>query len=190
MFPLAVIAMGLLSVGMGATATTQDRPEGAREASADARSICEDSRFLARLARITESPDADMTRLQSDVWCAARETRASLTWPNKRNARLPSGAWNYPSGRAAKTSGGLWHYPNGGAARQSSGLMSYPSGKTARLASGRWMMPDGRSATESELLLWACQKLGDSCRRQLAEIGALAGFAKDLAIVELVWSAR
>jgi len=169
----------------------QERPEAADGSQRAARSICEDSSRLARLARIGESPDAGMVSLQADVWCAAKETRPSLTWPNKQNARLPSGAWNYPSGRIARSSSGLWHYPDGGAARQSSGLLSYPSGKTARLASGRWQLPDGRPATESELLLWACQKLGEgSCKRPLSEIRALSGVDKDLAMIELAWSAR
>jgi hypothetical protein len=132
-----------------------------------------------------------MIRTQSDVWCAAREVGRALTWPNNQNARLPSGAWNYPSGRNAKTSGGLWKYANGGTARSSAGIWSYPDGRTARFASGRWQRPDGKSATEAELLLWACQKLGDGlCRRPLSEIGALSGFDKELAIIELAWSAR
>jgi hypothetical protein len=154
-------------------------------------SVCEDSKRLARLARINEAPDAEAIRLQSDVWCASKEVRPNVTWPDKRAARLPSGAWNYPSGRVARTSGDVWKYANGQTARSSSGTWNYPSGRPAKFESGRWQRPDGKSATESELLLWACQRLGDGqCRRPLAEIRALRGFDKDLAIIELAWAAR
>ena len=154
-------------------------------------SVCDDSTRLARLARIDASPDAAMIRTQSNVWCAAKETAPALTWPNKQNARLPSGAWNYPSGRSARTSGGVWKYAGGGTARSSSGVWSYPDGRTAKFESGRWQRPDGKSATESELLSWACERLGEGrCRRSLTEIGALSGFDKELAMIELAWAAR
>jgi hypothetical protein len=161
---------------------------GSQEASA---SVCEDSARLARLARIDASPDAAMVRTQSSVWCAAKEAAPALTWPNKQNARLPSGAWNYPNGRSAKTSGGVWKYAGGGTARSSSGVWSYPDGRTAKFESGRWQRPDGKSVTESELLSWACERLGEGrCRRSLNEIGALSGFDKELAMIDLAWSAR
>lgn len=165
----------------------KSEPPGAE----DRRAVCEDSRRLARLAQIDGSPDADMIRTQSAVWCAAREGGPALTWQNKKNARFPSGAWSYPNGRSAKTSSGAWYYPAHGMAISSAGLFSYPSGKTAKLQSGRWQRPDGRSATESELLLWACEKLADrNCRRRLSDIANLSGFDRELAIIELVWSAR
>ena len=154
-------------------------------------SVCRDSVRLARLARISGAQDADLIQIQSDAWCAARERDRDVTWPDKRAARLPSGAWNYPDGRVAKTSGGVWKYANGQTARSSSGTWNYPNGKPAKFESGRWQRPDGRSVTEAELLLWACQRIGDSqCRRPLAEIRGLSGFDKDLAIVELAWAAR
>ena len=174
---LAVVALVLLPV-----------TSGPQEAGA---SICRDSVRLARLARINAAPDADLIKTQSDVWCATRERYRNVTWPDKRAARLPSGAWNYPDGRVAKTSGDVWKYANGQTAKSSSGTWNYPSGKPAKFESGRWQRPDGRPVTESELLLWACQRLGDGqCRRPLAEIRALSGFDKDLAIVELAWAAR
>ena len=161
---------------------------GSQEAGAP---VCEDATRLARLARLDASQDAAMVRTQAAVWCAAKETAPALTWPNKQNARLPSGAWNYPSGRSAKTSGGVWKYAGGGTARSSSGIWSYPDGRTAKFESGRWQRPDGKSATESELLSWACERVGEGrCRRSLSEIGALSGFDKELAMIELAWAAR
>ena len=184
---LAVIAMVPLTLEAGGA---QDRPTTERTPQ-EARSICEDARRLARLARIDDSPDADTIRTQAEVWCAARETRSSLTWSNKKNARLPSGAWHYPNGRSAKTSGGLWHYPGGRTARVSSGVWSYPNGRTAKFESGRWQRPDGQTATEAQLMIWACEKVADgNCRRRLSEISALSGFDKELAIIELAWSGR
>ncbi len=172
------VALGLLSLITGS----------AQEGTA---SICTDSARLARLAQIDESPDAGMVRTQSGVWCAAEETGPALTWPNKRNARFESGAWNYPNGRTGKTSGGVWDYSNGRTARTSSGTWSYPDGRTAKFASGRWQRPDGKASSESELLTWACQQLGENrCRRPLGEITRLTGFDKDLAIIDLAWSAR
>jgi hypothetical protein len=174
---LALLALVLLPVSMGPQDT------GA--------SVCRDSVRLARLARINDAADAELIRIQSDVWCSTRERDRDVTWPGNRAARLPSGAWNYPDGRVAKTSGGVWKYANGQTARGSSGAWNYPSGRPAKFESGRWQRPDGRPATESELLLWACQRLGDGqCRRPLAEIRALSGFDKDLAIIELAWAAR
>src|SRR5690349_9486664 len=82
-------------------------------------SICRESVRLARLARINGAPDAHSIRIQSDAWCAARERDQDVTWPDKRAARLPSGAWNYPDGRVAKTSGDVWKYANGQTAKSS-----------------------------------------------------------------------
>lgn len=189
MTKLALVAIALIPLTLNA-GFAQERPQASGPAQ-DARSICEDARRLARLARIDDFPDAEAIRNQADAWCAARETRPSLTWSNKKNARLPSGAWHYPNGRSARTSAGLWHYPGGRTARVSSGVWSYPSGRTARLASGRWQRPDGQSATEAELMIWACEKVADgNCRRRLSEISGLAGFDRELAIIELAWSAR
>ena len=182
---LFLLFVSLFGSGPG---RAQEKREPAAE---DARAVCEDSRRLARLAQIDESPDADMIRTQSAVWCAAREGGPTLTWQNKKNARFASGAWSYPNGRSAKTSSGAWYYPAHGMALSSAGLFSYPSGKTAKLQSGRWQRPDGMSSTEPELLLWACEKLGDrNCRRRLSDITNLSGLERELAIIELVWSAR
>ena len=184
----APVALVLLLFMSGSSRGQEQRESKGPE---DARAVCEDSRRIARLAQIDESPDADMIRTQSAVWCAAREGGPSLMWQNKKNARHPSGAWSYPNGRSAKTSSGAWYYPAHGMALSSSGLFSYPGGKTAKLTSGRWQRPDGTSATESELLLWACQKLEDrGCRRRLSDITNLSGLDRELAIIELAWSAR
>ena len=185
---LVALALFPLTAGSGAAWERSDMTPGSQKEGA---AICGDAVRLARLARINESPDAEMVRTQADVWCAAKEPRPSLTWGNKRNARLPSGAWNYPNGRTAKSSSGVWEYPNGRTARTSSGTWHYPDGRRAKFESGRWQLPDGKSVTESELMLWACQRLGEgNCRRPLAEIRALSGFDRDLAIVELAWAAR
>ena len=178
----------VLVLFMSGSGRGQEKREAGPEV---AKAVCEDSRRLARLAQIDESPDAGMIRTQSAVWCAAREVGPSLSWQNKKSARFPSGAWSYPNGRTAKSSGGAWYYPAHGMALSSSGLFSYPTGKTAKLQSGRWQRPDGMSATESELMSWACEKLGDrNCRRRLSDITNLSGLDRELAIIELVWSAR
>ena len=154
-------------------------------------SVCRDSARISRLARIDASPDAAMVGTQSDVWCATKEARPTVMWPNGHRARLSNGAWDYPSGRTARSLSGLWFYASGRPARATSGSWHYPDGRIARSASGRWQRPDGVLATEQELLLWACQRLGESrCKIPLTELGALAAFDKELAILELAWSAR
>src|SRR5687768_12882482 len=91
---LVLVALVLFPVtaGSGLAWEQSDATPGSQK---DGAAICGDAARLARLARIDESPDAELVRIQADVWCTAKEPRPSLTWANNRNARFPSGAWNY-----------------------------------------------------------------------------------------------
>jgi hypothetical protein len=152
---------------------------------------CENARRLLRLARINGFADLPMIATQVDIWCAANTASRSLTWPNRRTAKGLTGAWAYPNGRTATNSSGSWSYPNGRTAKSGTGTWMYPDGRTAKSASGQWHRPDGRGVTLEELLSWSCKQLGeDGCRALVREIGELSGDDRDLAVIELAWSAK
>lgn len=187
---LMTIALITLVSVVGATWA----PEPLREASwsQEQDSVCADAQRVSRLARIAEADDSASIQAQADLWCAAKEDGRSLNWQTGRTARYSSGAWNYPNRVTARYASGSWNYPNRKTARYSSGVLNYPDGRTARYASGKWQIPRGTtSVTEAELLSGACARLGDgACSRPLKEITALSGFDRELAIIELAWSAR
>src|SRR5262245_61499794 len=152
---------------------------------------CGDARRLLRLARIDGFADVAMIATQVSVWCAANPTSRSLTWPNRRAAKTLTGTWVYPNGTTAIGRDGTWNYPSGTNAKSRLGAWLYPDGTAAKSRTDRWRRPDRRGVKLEELLTWACGRLGDDrCRALLREIGELSGDDRDLAVIELAWSAR
>lgn len=108
-------------------------------------------------------------------------------WPNGKTAKRSFG-WNFPNGKTAVRSFG-YNWPNGKTAKRSFGW-NYPNGRTAKRSFG-WSLPDGRRAgNERDVLIWACQRVGNKkCRRRVNRIENMHGDARDAAIVAFVWRA-
>ena len=154
---------------------------------------CVHLRMLSRLARLGSlaAKHAEIIAQQEMISCTARTEEKSFRWSSGSTAKSADGSWDYPSGLTAKYADGRWNFPSGRTAKSKDGSWSYPSGATAKRSTGQWQRPSGASVAEAELLTWACGVIGhESCKPRLTEIGEASGDERDLAILDLAWTAQ
>jgi hypothetical protein len=161
---------------------------------------CRALKLMSRMARIAAWEHAKVVADEMQKVCAANDVKKTRSWsaPTKTSMKM-STTWYYPGngGRAidkyslyypadkqAKV-GEAWYYPgNGGIARSRPSAKPRPTDRT-------WNRPRGTSETEQDLIEWACQQVGpEPCNRARADISAVSGDERVLAIIELAWSAH
>ena len=167
-------------------------------ASADCMSL----KLMSRMARIVAWEHRGIVAEGMQKVCAANDVKSTRTWtaPTKKSMKLSPESWYYPADgnkaigsktlyypaeKQAKV-GQTWYYPeNGGQARFPPLSNPKPTDKRWRRASG------GAHMTEQELIEWACERVDSGqCNRARADIGAVSGDERVLAVIELAWSAR
>ena len=152
---------------------------------------CEHMRVMARLARISASPDVPVIQKQAELTCASNV--AVDRWPNNLRIKSQAGRWQYPSGMTAKSSNGHWYYADGTTtAREIQGDWYYPDGKTmAKSRRGGWQRPDRRAATVPELMKWACDRIDpERCKELTADYNRTARDEQIVVLIELAWAAE
>jgi hypothetical protein len=157
---------------------------------------CHDLKVMVRLARIGGGlqPDhVEMLGTQQRLICGSSEPVTLSRWRSNAAAKRPDG-WGYPNATTAihvNSAGIRWGYPRATTAKDPNGRLAYPNGSTARSNGGEWRLPTGAATTVPRLMEWACLRLSEEAfNARRADVEMSAGDEKDLAVIELAWSAR
>jgi hypothetical protein len=174
--------------------TVSGTPFHEQTASADCMSL----KLMSRMARIVAWEHRDVVDEVMRDACDANGIKSTRTWPGTaQSMKRSNGTWYYPENGGRAIDRYSLYYPGDKQAKVDDKWYYPDDGDRARDEPSKkrpWHLPVGTSTTtEQGLIDWACPKgrgVSERCNKARADIGAVSGDERVLAVIELAWSAR